>query len=466
LPLLIEGLARLEYRGYDSAGVAVVDAEGLHCVRRPGKLAALRQAVAEMESKGRCGIGHTRWATHGAPLERNAHPHCDATGRFAVVHNGIIENHAALRESLRAEGVAFTSDTDTEVIVHLVARAYRGDLLQALRAVLPMLQGSYALAVVCADTPGTIVAARHGSPLAVGRGEDAYHLGSDVLAFISFTDQAFYLPEQELCVLTPEACRVYRAEGERYTPGFTAVAYERAQAEKEGYAHFMLKEIHQQPGVLRHMLSAYAPEGAGQVLLPGIAQSGLDLARLQRIVLVACGTAWHAALAGKYLLEEFARIPVEVAYASELRHGNPVLGAETLVIGVSQSGETADTLEAMRLAKGLGAPVMAVVNVAGSAIDREAHGAIHLLAGPEIGVASTKAYTAQLTALALLALHLGAVRGALAQEAVRERLEELRAIPRQMEMVLSRAEEIRAVAEKPRCLSGAGTTSRARSRGR
>lgn len=450
VPLLIEGLARLEYRGYDSAGVAVVDEAGLHCVRRPGKLAALRQAVAELDSKGRCGIGHTRWATHGAPLERNAHPHCDASRRFAVVHNGIIENYAALRTELRGDGVQFSSDTDTEVIVHLVARAYGGNLLAALRAVLPRLQGSYALALISADEPGVIVAARHGSPLVIGRDDSAHYLGSDPLAFIAFTDKALYLGEGQCCRLTPEQCEVFGGDGAAVEANFDTVAYERAQAEKEGYAHFMLKEIYQQPGVLRHMLSAYAPDGAKGLQLAGLSGIEDTFPTLERVVLVACGTAWHAALVGKYLIEECARLPVEVALASELRYADPVLNERTLVIGVSQSGETADTLEAMRLASAAGAPLMAVVNVAGSAIDREAQGSIHLLAGPEIGVASTKAYTAQITALALLALELGMARGVLSESEVVQRLSELRTAPLLMDQVLGRAQEIRAVAERPR----------------
>jgi glucosamine--fructose-6-phosphate aminotransferase (isomerizing) len=450
LPVLLEGLSRLEYRGYDSAGIALEHAGALHCVRRPGKLSMLREAVAVDGLPGHCGIGHTRWATHGAPTERNAHPHLDATTRFAVVHNGIIENYQALRDELSEQGVAFRSDTDSEVIVHLVARAYAGDLRQAVLAVLPRLEGSYALAMVAADEPGLIVGARHGSPLVVGQGDDAYYLASDVLAFIPFTDRAAYLEEGQVCVLRPGGCAIIARDGAEHEPRFHPVAYDRAHAEKDGYAHFMLKEIHQQPEVLLRLLAAYVTEDGARVTLPSVEGAALPLQGIQRIVIVACGTAWHAGLVGKYLIEEFARVPVELALASEFRYGTPVLDAATLVIGVSQSGETADTLEALRLARPLGAPVLSIVNVAGSTIDREAQAAIHLLAGPEIGVASTKAYTAQITALALFALHLGTLRGALSANDCAARLDELRAVPAQQSEILRNIDAIEAVAGKPR----------------
>jgi len=450
LPVLLEGLSRLEYRGYDSAGVAVLDHGALRQVRRPGKLSCLREALEVEGAPGHCGIGHTRWATHGAPTERNAHPHLDTDSRFAVVHNGIIENYQALRDELSQQGIAFRSDTDSEVIVHLVARAYTGNLLQAVREVLPRLEGSYALAMTTVNEPGVIVGARHGSPLVLGRSDDAFYLASDVLAFIPFTDQAAYLEEGQLCMLTPSGGALIDRDGAEHEAHFHSVAYDRAQAEKDGYAHFMLKEIHQQPEVLCRLLAAYVSEDGNKVNLPSVEAASLPLHTLHRIVIVACGTAWHAGLVGKYLLEHFARIPVEVALASEFRYGDPVLDPGTLVIGVSQSGETADTLEALRLARPQGAPVLAVVNVAGSTIDREAQASIHLLAGPEIGVASTKAYTAQITALALFALHLGCVRGVLSPADCAARLDELRAVPALQSEILRHSDAIEAVAGKPR----------------
>jgi glucosamine--fructose-6-phosphate aminotransferase (isomerizing) len=450
LPVLLEGLSRLEYRGYDSSGIAVADSGGLHCVRRPGKLAALRAATEALGTQGTCGIGHTRWATHGAPTERNAHPHLDGTGQFAVVHNGIIENYQALRAELTAGGVAFHSDTDTEVIVHLVALAYAGDLLAAVRVVLPRLEGSYALAVTSSREPGVIIGARHGSPLVMGQGDAAHYLGSDVLAFIPFTDRASYLDEGQVCKLTAEACQIVAHDGSLVDARFHSVAMDRAQTEKDGHAHFMLKEIHQQPEVIRRLLAAYTTEDGAATALAGVDAGDLKLDGVRRIIIVACGTAWHAGLVGKYLIEEFARVPVELALASEFRYANPVVDAHTLVIGVSQSGETADTLEALRLARGTGAQVMSVVNVAGSTIDRESLAAIHLLAGPEIGVASTKAYTAQITALALFALHLGGMRGTLSPGDRTARLDELREVPMLMSAILRNAERIEEIAGLPR----------------
>lgn len=449
IPILIEGLARLEYRGYDSAGVAVSEPAGMRCVRRPGKLNELRHAVAGLHNMSTCGIGHTRWATHGAPTERNAHPHLDATGCFAVVHNGIIENYQTLRTELEDAGVSFNSDTDTEVIVHLVARAYQGDLCEAVASILPRLEGSYAIALTCTLEPGVLVAARHGSPLVVGRGEGAHFLGSDVLAFISFSDEAAYLDEGDLVRLTPDAALRIR-DNSSSPMTFHRVDSERAQADKDGYAHFMLKEIHQQPGVLRHLLAAYAGTEADGIAFPGLERLDLLTSNLRRVVIVACGTAWHAGLVGKYLIEEFARMPVEVALASEFRYGDPVLDPDTLVIGVSQSGETADTLEALRLARAGGARVLSVVNVAGSSIDRESEASILLLAGTEIGVASTKAYTAQIVCLGLLALRMGHDRRVLDKAALALRLAELRALPAKMEGILSNLTPIQRVAEQPR----------------
>lgn len=456
-PVLLAGLKRLEYRGYDSAGVAVQEGASLAVRRRVGKLAVLRELLESEPVTGTTGIGHTRWATHGPPNEANAHPHVDGDHRLAVVHNGIIENHTVLREALRAEGVHFRSDTDTEVLSHLIRKHYAGDLFEAVRQALVQVEGAYALAVVCVEEPGVLVVARHGSPLVIGVGTDAHYAASDVLPLLPHTRQVVYLNNGHVARLTKESFSVQDLQGAVVNLSVQDVSLQaggedswEAVAEKEGFPHFMLKEIHQQPAVIEHALVTYTNATGVEIQFPDLGALDAMLPQLRRIVIVACGTAWHAGLVGKYLLEHFARLPVEVDLASEYRYRDPVLDPETLVIAVSQSGETADTLEAVRQANAAGAPVLGLVNVAGSSIAREATGLIYLQAGPEIGVASTKAYTAQITLLALLALLLGQRRGTVSEAVLIEHLGYLRDVPKQIQQCLDSQKTVSAVAALPR----------------
>jgi glucosamine--fructose-6-phosphate aminotransferase (isomerizing) len=449
-PILLEGLRRLEYRGYDSSGVAIAQEGALAVEKAVGKLAALAARLAGAPRAGCAGIGHTRWATHGAPTEPNAHPHLDAAGRVAVVHNGIIENYAELRRELQTQGTVFRSETDTEVLPHLIARAYRGDLVAAVRAALGGVRGSYALAVMHAADPGQIVVARKGSPLIIGVGEGEAFVASDAPAMMHQTRDVIYLEEGDIASVRADAIAVEDLLGQARRPAVDTVAWTEGAAEKANFPHFMLKEIHEQPEVIRHQLLTYT--ASGEVQFPEARLDAAAVRGLRRIVVVACGTAWHAGLVGKALIERFARIPVEVDLASEFRYGARVLGPDTLVLAVTQSGETADTLEAARLARREDSPVLAVVNVPGSSIAREADGVIHTLAGPEIGVASTKAYTSQIAALALLALRLGRLRGALDEARHGVLLNHLRDIPDKLHQVLERQDLVRRCATEPRFL--------------
>ena len=448
LPFLLDGLARLEYRGYDSAGVATQHDGALHRVRAVGKLQALREQATPEAAPGTTGIGHTRWATHGAPTLRNAHPHLDASGRIALVHNGIVENFRTLRTRLAGEGVSFASETDSEVLAQCIGRHYTGDLPAAVAAALAEAQGTYAVVVAACDAPGTLVAARRGSPLLLARADGAWLVASDVPAVLPHSRQVVYLEEGDVATLTPDGYAVHTATGEAVARPITEITWRAEAAEKEGYAHFMLKEIHQQPDVLRHLLVSYTQDGT--VVLPALGFGATDWAGVRRLILVACGTAWHAGLVARCYFEQFARVPAEADFASEFRYREPVLDADTLVVAISQSGETADTLEAVRLAKSAGARVVAVVNVQGSSIARLADGVVYTQAGPEIGVASTKAYTAQVAALALLALHAGQSRQTLAAEDLAAHLKTLAAVPAAMEQCLAEAEAVQACAAAPR----------------
>ncbi|MBI2431577.1 MAG: glutamine--fructose-6-phosphate transaminase (isomerizing) [Candidatus Hydrogenedentes bacterium] len=456
-PILLEGLRRLEYRGYDSAGAAIAQDGVLHVRKTVGKLARLAESLQADPLRGHTGIGHTRWATHGSPTETNAHPHQDTNGHISVVHNGIIENYVFLRAELQAEGAVFRSETDTEVLPHLLRRYYTGDLLAAVRQALEQIEGSYAFAALAAEHPEQIVFARKGSPLVLGLGQQENFLASDTNALLPFTRRVIYLEDGHHGLLTADTCQIYDAGGTPVAAAPSEVQQSAAAAEKDGHAHFMLKEIHQQPEVLRHLLLSYAPEhGLAQthtagtsIQFPGLGVLEQRLTEIHRIVIVACGTAWHAGLVAKYLLEPWARLPVSVELASEFRYAEPCLDARTLVIAVSQSGETADTLEAVRIARKFLAPVLGVVNVPASSIARAADGLIYLHAGPEIGVASTKAYTAQVTALTLLALHLAQRRGTLPQELMAERLEALRQVPGQMQEILQWSPKLDALAGLP-----------------
>ena len=411
-PILVEGLRRLEYRGYDSAGVAVLGDGGLDIVRCEGKLAGLVTALAAHPTPGHVGIGHTRWATHGPPSERNAHPH--RYRGVAVVHNGIIENHLALRRELEAAGHAFESETDTEIFAHLIADALddtQGDLTEAVRTARARVRGTYALVVMHADHPDEIVVAKNASPLVLGRGEGAWHVASDVPALLPWTRDVIFLEEGEIATVRRDGARIIHFDGTPVAREVTHIDWSPVMAEKNGHKHFMHKEIHEQPRAIADTLRTRMRVERGEVILDEVTLSRADAEGLSRVVIVACGTSWHAGLTGKFLLEQLARVPVEVDYASEFRYRQPVIDAKTLVLAISQSGETADTLAAMREAKHLGARTFAIVNVLGSAIAREADDVLYTHAGPEIGVASTKAFTTQLAALYLVALRLGRLRG-------------------------------------------------------
>ncbi|HET8649775.1 MAG TPA: glutamine--fructose-6-phosphate transaminase (isomerizing) [Gemmatimonadales bacterium] len=443
--ILVDGLRRLEYRGYDSAGIAVVNGTGLKVVKAAGKLAALEQQLAERAPTGTLGIGHTRWATHGAPTTPNAHPHTDQSGRIAVIHNGIIENSGAIRKALIQRGHKFTSETDTEVLAHLVGELYQGNLEEAVAAALRDVDGAYGLAIIAEDEPDVLVAARKGSPLLVGVGENEWFVASDASPLLEHTRSVVYLDDGEMAVLTREGYRIRNLQTTRISKPVNQIDWDLAMVERGGHAHFMLKEIFEQPESLCNTLRGHLLEEEGTARLRGLNLSDDELQQVERIIITACGTSWHSALIGEYMLEELARIPVEVEYASEFRYRNPVVDAGTLVIGISQSGETADTLAAIREAKQRGARTIGLVNVVGSTIAREVDGGIYLHAGPEVGVASTKAFTSQVAALALVALRLARLRNFSILQG-REFINALQALPGQMNSILDRAPELERLA--------------------
>ena len=410
-PILVEGLRRLEYRGYDSAGLTVISPEGRLCtVKEAGKLVQLERVLEEGMPPGTCGIAHTRWATHGAPDRTNAHPHWSQARDIALVHNGIFENADVLRSKLSDLGYEFETETDTEAVVHLIDEAFKENsaLEDAVLAALEQVEGAYGMAVVSSRDPGKIVVARKGSPLLIGIGKnDEYLVGSDASAVIEHTKDVVYLDDGDCAVLTPGGYRVFHAEQGDVRRSVHQIDWDLEAAEKGGYEHFMLKEIHEQPESLRNVMRGRLLEETGDARLGGITLSDEELARIRRIVITACGTSWHAALIGEYMLEELAGIPVEVEYASEFRYRSPVIEDGTLVLAISQSGETADTLAALEEARSRGALTMGIVNVVGSSIARKTDFGIYLHAGPEVGVASTKAFTSQIVALALFTLYLG-----------------------------------------------------------
>ncbi len=448
--VVISGLRKLEYRGYDSAGIAVVRNGRLDALKQRGKLGALEEALARTDLSAPVGIGHTRWATHGSPTEANAHPHFDAPMDIAVVHNGIIENYQALRKRLAADGVEFRSQTDTETLAHLIRTHFKGDLFAAVQAALREVHGAYAIAVVCKDRPDVIIAARKGSPLIIGLGEGESYIASDVPAIMKYTRKVVYLDNGQVAEVRRDGCRIETLDGVHIEARIEHIDWDDAAAEKDGYPHFMLKEIHQQPDVIRNTLHGRVSADSGDIVLEGIGEGHEALRTCSRIFIVACGTAWHAGLVGKRLIEKFARVPVEVDIASEFRYRDPIIPEGSVVIPITQSGETADTLEAIRVAKAKGARVIGIVNVVGSSIAREADGVIYTQAGPEIGVASTKAYTSQLTALALLALYLGKARGTLTGDDVRERVAQLRELPGKVQWCLENQDTIRRCATDPK----------------
>ncbi|MGH7577273.1 MAG: glutamine--fructose-6-phosphate transaminase (isomerizing) [Longimicrobiales bacterium] len=448
VPLLLQGLRRLEYRGYDSAGITVLENGGLETRKAVGKIAMLEEILGNGRAPtGRAGIAHTRWATHGSPTTENAHPHLDCAGELALVHNGIIENAGSLRRQLESLGHRFRSETDTEVIAHLIEEAYEDSLEEAVRDALGRVEGAYGLAIISSRDPDKLVVARLGSPLLLGIGENGeYYAASDVAAVLAETRQVVYLDDGEIAVLTPAGYRTMSLRGNDVTKKVTQVSWDLEAIEKGGHEHFMLKEIFEQPETLRNTLRGRLLEDEAGVKLGGLNLSDEELRAFDNVVISACGTSWHSALIGEYMLEEFARIPVEVEYASEFRYRSPVIDDKTLMLVISQSGETADTLAAMREARDRGARVLGVVNVVGSTIAREADGGIYLHAGPEIGVASTKAFTSQVVALTLFTLHMARLRGTLDAEHCRDIIRELNQLPSRVEQVIELNDAIRELA--------------------
>ena len=446
-PLLIAGLKRLEYRGYDSAGLALISDGRMLVEKAAGKVAQLEAQLGSDLPSAVTGIAHTRWATHGAPTTRNAHPHTHSTGTIAVVHNGIIENAAVLRAKLVEKGHTFSSDTDTEVLSHLVEEFHQGSLADAVGAALREVEGTYGIAVISTKEPDTVVAARLGSPLLVGLGSGENFVASDPSAVLQHTRSVVYLGEGEMAIVTPTSYRMVDRQSAPLSKTVSRIEWDLATVERGGYAHFMLKEICEQPESIRNVLRGHLLEDEGSAHLGGLNLTDEDVASCKRIIITACGTSWHAALVGEYMMEEIARIPVEVEYASEFRYRSPILDPGTLVIVISQSGETADTLAALREAKRRGARTLGIVNVVGSTIAREVDGGIYLHAGPEIGVASTKAFTSQIVALAFLTLYFGR-RRALSILLGREIVQALERLPAQVEAVLKRQSEVEALAER------------------
>ena len=446
-PLLLEGLKRLEYRGYDSAGVAIMNGKGVETRKAPGKISELETLVSAAPIHGTLGIAHTRWATHGAPNFCNAHPHLSCNNEIAVVHNGIIENGSSLRQALEDVGHTFRSETDTEVLAHLIEEFFDGNLEEAVLEALRKVEGTYGIAVVSSRDPNKIVAARKGSPLLVGLGEGEYFVASDVSAILAHTRQVIYLDDGDLAVLERDGYRIIDMQALPMTRAVSSIDWDLDMIERGGFPHFMLKEIFEQPTTIENTMRGRLLVEVGTAKLGGINLTNEELLEFDNIVITACGTSWHSALIGEFMIEELARIPVEVEYASEFRYRNPVIGPRTLCIVISQSGETADTLAAMREAQKRGARALGIVNVVGSTIARESDGGIYIHAGPEIGVASTKAFTSQVMALALFTLRLARLRGLPAEDG-RPIVEALQKLPAQIKDVLDRAEEIESIAEE------------------
>ncbi|MCC6416887.1 MAG: glutamine--fructose-6-phosphate transaminase (isomerizing) [Gemmataceae bacterium] len=446
-PILVEGLRRLEYRGYDSAGLVTLTGSKLHLRKRAGRIADLAAYLKERPAPGCHGISHTRWATHGPATDSNAHPHLSADGEVAVVHNGVIENYAALKRQLQEEGVTFRSDTDTEVIAQLIARHRDGDLVEAVRKALALLKGTYGLAVISRRAPDLIVGARLGSPLVLGIGEEEHFLASDPAALIGHTEKVVYLHDRELCVLTPADWRVLDADSMRVEACVHQLDWDPGDADKGAFEHHMLKEIYEQPEALENAMRGRLSDADATAHFGGLNLDPQQLRRAERLILTGCGTSYHAALVGEYLIEEFARLPVEVEYASEFRYRNPPIDRNTIVIAITQSGETADTLAALRESKRKGHPTLALCNVVGSTIAREADGGVYLRAGPEVGVASTKAFSSQVAVLTMLALYLGRMRHLSSLQGA-QMIRELRGIPEAVRQALDCHDAVRAIARR------------------
>ena len=449
LPVLLDGLRRMEYRGYDSAGVALLSPEGISLRRAAGKLANLEDSLRADPVDGVYGIGHTRWATHGRPTEENAHPHRDCTGRIVVVHNGIIENYLELKHELREQGHTFSTETDTEIVAHLVEREMRDDGLEnAVRRALTYMRGMFALVLVSVEDPEKIVAVRNGPPIVIGLGQDEFFVASDIPAILSHTRDVVFLGDEEMAVITRSGVQFTDYFGRAVSKTTQRVLWDPIAAEKGGHKHFMLKEIFEQPTAARDTILGRVSLDSGKIFLEDLNISDATVRALQKVTIIACGTSWHAGLVGKYLIESLAQVPVEVDYGSEYRYRSPIVGPNELALVITQSGETADTLAALREAKRKGAASIAICNVVGSMATREANGTVYTHAGPEIGVASTKAFTSQLVALQLLALHLAQVRGTLTSSAMRGHIEDLLHIPHIIEQALKAATAMGKVAER------------------
>jgi glucosamine--fructose-6-phosphate aminotransferase (isomerizing) len=449
-PIILEGLRRLEYRGYDSAGIAVIGADGSMVIRRAsGKLHNLEEAVQLSPVEGHFGIGHTRWATHGRPTEENAHPHTGPARNVVLVHNGIVENYLELRRELERRGHTFVTETDTEVVAHLIEvyLAEGQSFEDAVRTTVKRINGVFALAIMCCAEPGKIIVARNGPPVVIGLGENEYFVASDVPAILSHTRDMFFLDDGDIAVVTREGVRLMDFNGSPIKRQVTHILWDPILAEKGGYKHFMLKEIYEQPRAVRDTLLGRVGQESGRIFLEEMAIKPEEFGSFQQIRIVACGTSWHAGLAGKFMIERLARLPVEVDYGSEFRYRDPILDEKTLTVVISQSGETADTIAAQREAKQKGSKTLAICNVIGSMIPREASGTLLTHAGPEIGVASTKAFTAQVTALFILAMYLGQQRGTLSDEASRELVAELVRLPGKLEHLLGKENHYEEIAK-------------------
>lgn len=446
--VVVGGLAKLEYRGYDSAGIAAIHAGNIELAKSVGRLANLESKLADHPIGGQAAIGHTRWATHGKPSDENAHPHQDCSGRFALVHNGIVENYLTLREELIASGHEFRSETDTEVVVHLIEELYNGDLFQTMIAVAKRIRGAYALVVISKDHPDQMITVRKASPMIIGLGVGENFVASDIPAVLAYTRDIYVMEDGEMAVLTKDGVECFTLDGEPVAKEIYKVTWDAVSAERGGYPHFMLKEIHEQPKAVRDTLRGRVSPDDSQVTLNEIDLDAEQIKKIDRIHIVACGTSWHAGLVGKVAIEQLARVPVDVEIASEYRYANPIATPSTLIIAITQSGETADTLAAMREMKQRGSRVLAITNVVGSSAAREADSVIVTWAGPEIAVASTKAYTTQLAALYLLAVHFAKVRGEMDEATAREMIAALDNLPQVAEAVLDTAPQIEAFAQR------------------
>jgi glucosamine--fructose-6-phosphate aminotransferase (isomerizing) len=449
--IVLKGLKRLEYRGYDSAGIALINEGGLNIYKKAGKVQELEDYSEGKDLTGTVGMGHTRWATHGEPSDRNSHPHTSNFGKLTIIHNGIIENYATLKEELLSRGHVFNSDTDTEVLIHLVEEIYKKenvDLLEAVRLALHQVSGAYAIVIMDEDQPDQLIAARKGSPMVIGVGKGEYFIASDATPIIEYTKNVIYLNDNEIAFVKRDELLIKRLDNVVQTPYIQELELKLEALEKGGYEHFMLKEIFEQSRSIRDCLRGRIYPNEGRVQLGGIKEYADKLKNIDRIIIVACGTSWHAGLVGEYLIEEYARIPVEVEYASEFRYRNPIITEKDVVIAISQSGETADTMAAIEMAKERGATIFGVCNVVGSSIPRLTHAGVYTHAGPEIGVASTKAFTAQVTVLTLMAFYMAQQRGTLTQNKLVELLTELDNIPDKIQIALESNDLIKEIAHK------------------